>query len=391
MSSSDPQAAQALAAAAARGISYGNFIPEEELRQLSSRAWLPGRFTQPATLAVDHGQPIADLGGQHRPRPSEQTLLPQLGAAAGTTTLTRPRLPGEMPDLAALAAAARAAGLIGAADMDALDLGATAPAAGAGRAAGLGAGAGAGAGTAAATPPGPAEARPSPREALAAELLAELGAELEAAHAQALAEACTQAREEGRLAGLEEGLARGRSEGEAGQREAVRAEVLAELDTLHERLQAEQAAHFGRLVAQLDDELGALEQQLAAAVTRIALELGRQVVRAELALQPQRVAQVAEEALQSLLHGARHIRVRLHPDDLALVEAGCADLLTARGARLVASPTVERGGCLVESDAGTVDARIGERWAQAVQAMGGQTPWHAPADTAADPTPADAR
>lgn len=396
MSSSDPQAAGALAAAAARDIRYGNFIPEEEVRQLASRPWRPGRFAQAPTLAIDHGQPIVDLGGQRRPRPSEQTLLPALRAGSGGSTLERPRLPGEMPDLAALAAAARAAGLVGAADVAALGLGAAgapAPVAAAGRwssAAGTGMAPAPGALPSATA--GGATAAPAAHgglpEAPTADLLAALGAELEAAHAQALAEACAQAREEGRQAGLDEGLDRGRAEGRAEQRETVRAEVLAELDALHERLQHEQAAHFGRLVARLDQELEALEQQLATAVTRIALELGRQVVRAELALQPQRVAQVAEEAVQSLLNGARHIRVRLHPEDLALVEAGCADLLAARGARLVASASVERGGCVVESDAGTVDARIGERWAQAVQAMGTPLPWQATADTPATTTDA---
>lgn len=406
MSSSDPQAALALAAAAARGVSYGNFIPEEELRELASRPWRPGRFAQTPTLAVDHGQPIADFGGQRRPRPSEQTLLPTLRAQAGAATLERPRLPGEMPDLAALAAAARAAGLVDGDDVAALGLDAAALASAAPRPGRADAGGGpagrrsapGGPGAAAAGDPGgaasgasgaaggarasaaadPRPASPSAHEPLAADVLAELGAGLEAAQARALEEARAQARDEGHRAGVDEGLARGRAEGRAEQREAVRAEVLAELDALHERLQAEQAAHFGRLVAELDRELGTLEQQLATAVTRIALELGRQVVRAELELQPQRVAQVAEEAVQSLLASARHIRVRLHPDDVALVEAGCADLLAARGARLVASPAIERGGCRVESDAGTVDARIGERWAQAVQAMGGQTPWQVP-------------
>ena len=33
------------------------------------------------------------------------------------------------------------------------------------------------------------------------------------------------------------------------------------------------------------------------------------------------------------------------------------------GARLVAHPGIERGGCRVESDAGAIDARIATRWA----------------------------
>ena len=39
-------------------------------------------------------------------------------------------------------------------------------------------------------------------------------------------------------------------------------------------------------------------------------------------------------------------------------------------ARLVADPNIERGGCLVESDLGTVDARVATRWARAMAALG---------------------
>jgi flagellar assembly protein FliH len=51
-------------------------------------------------------------------------------------------------------------------------------------------------------------------------------------------------------------------------------------------------------------------------------------------------------------------------------------VLQARGARLIGSPGVERGGCRVESNAGAIDARIATRWAQAAGAMGCDEPWH---------------
>ena len=53
----------------------------------------------------------------------------------------------------------------------------------------------------------------------------------------------------------------------------------------------------------------------------------------------------------------------------------------ARGARPPAAPQIERGGCLVESDVGSVDARVETRWAQAAAAFG-QRPDGSPLDDA---------
>jgi flagellar assembly protein FliH len=69
------------------------------------------------------------------------------------------------------------------------------------------------------------------------------------------------------------------------------------------------------------------------------------------------------------------VLVRVHPDDLPLVAEGAGEALQARGARLQADPHVQRGGCSVESDAGTIDATIENRWARAAQAMGHALPW----------------
>jgi flagellar assembly protein FliH len=67
--------------------------------------------------------------------------------------------------------------------------------------------------------------------------------------------------------------------------------------------------------------------------------------------------------------------VHVHPLDLPLVADGAAESLQARGARLLARPDIARGGVVVESDLGAIDARIATRWAQAAAALGTQEPW----------------
>lgn len=150
---------------------------------------------------------------------------------------------------------------------------------------------------------------------------------------------------------------------------------LVALESFKQSFAGQISAQMSQVLGSLDQELSALEQTMASSVARVATELARQVVRSELSVRPTLVAQVAREAVNAVLMSARHITVMVHPDDHALVAADCQEALAARGARLLAQPSVARGGCKVESDAGVVDARIGARWAQATHALGTQVPW----------------
>ena len=143
-------------------------------------------------------------------------------------------------------------------------------------------------------------------------------------------------------------------------------------------------AQLGTLSTAYAAELDALQQQLAQAVAAAAAQVARQVVRSELATRPELVAAVAQEAIDTLLMSARHITLRVHPDDHALVALGTGELLAARGARLVADASLSRGGCAVESDIGVIDATLQTRWDRAAAALGFEQPW------AADASPAHA-
>jgi flagellar assembly protein FliH len=144
---------------------------------------------------------------------------------------------------------------------------------------------------------------------------------------------------------------------------------LAALENFKRSFAAQTSAQVAALQQQFQQQLDGVEQDLARRVTGIVLEVARQVVRSELSLRPDSVLAVTQEALGSLLTSARHVVLRVHPDDHALIADGCAELLAARGARLLRDAQVERGGCLLESDIATVDARVGSRWHRAMVAL----------------------
>ena len=178
--------------------------------------------------------------------------------------------------------------------------------------------------------------------------------------------AAPAASEADRAAAHDAALATARQDGyQAGYRDG-----LAALESFKQSFAQQVAAQVGQLMLAFDAEFAALEGQIAEHVARTATELARQVVRSELATQPQHVAQVAAEAVNAVLLSARHLRVHVHPDDLPLVQAGAAEAIGARSARLVADAGVSRGGCRVESDLGSVDASVEMRWAQAAAALG---------------------
>ncbi len=150
---------------------------------------------------------------------------------------------------------------------------------------------------------------------------------------------------------------------------------LAALESFKQGFAAQMTAQIGALMQSYAAQMDGLQQEMASTLAAAATSLARQVVRSELATRPEKVALVAQEALETLLLSARHIAVRVHPDDHALVAQGAADTLAARGARLIADAGIERGGCVVESDIGVIDASIETRWRRAAAALGSEAPW----------------
>jgi len=153
---------------------------------------------------------------------------------------------------------------------------------------------------------------------------------------------------------------------------------LAALEQFKQSFAAQMTAQIGQLTQSYGQELDALQQDMARALAVSATHLARQIVRSELTARPEMVVGVAQEALDTLLMSARQITVRVHPDDHTLVAQGAADVLASRGARLLADATIARGGCLVESDIGVIDASVAARWKRAVASLGCEEPWEAP-------------
>jgi type III secretion protein L len=93
----------------------------------------------------------------------------------------------------------------------------------------------------------------------------------------------------------------------------------------------------------------------------LGVRIAEKILGRELALHPDVVVDVAMAALEHA--GApRELLFRVHPDDLAALERGRPRLIErGRGAQALtfrADERVARGGCIVETELGVVDARL---------------------------------
>jgi flagellar assembly protein FliH len=147
-----------------------------------------------------------------------------------------------------------------------------------------------------------------------------------------------QGRGDGVQAGHAEGLARGLEEG--------RAQALAQLD------------QHARPVEAMLKGLKKLRTDLRAAQRKEVVDLvgkiARQVIRAELALQPVQLLSLVDEALAAMPPSREQVEVLLNPEELKRITE--LDPKRAKKWTLLADPSLEPGECRVRSGDHEVDA-----------------------------------
>lgn len=198
----------------------------------------------------------------------------------------------------------------------------------------------------------------------------ELAAELEPEPEEPVEARLARAWDEGYAAGFAQGEAQATEEGNR------------RLDDFVQNQGVEAARHLATMVVGLDARLRQAEQDIARQVLALACELARQVVRRELASDPEAVLPVVREALGMLVMDGKPAVVKLHAEDLALLQAPLKAEFPAPTLHWVADAAIARGDCLVESGGSVIDGSIARRWDRAVANLGLDATW-VPAEDAA--------
>ncbi len=157
-------------------------------------------------------------------------------------------------------------------------------------------------------------------------------AALEAAHKEAT-DIIVRAKQEAE-ATLQEALEQGRTQGYA--------EVVGELAKVREERRNLQDAAQGDLLA-------------------LAFKVAEQVISREVERDPMIVKEVVQSALEHA-RGRRHIVVKVHPDDMHIVEFSRAELelcVDGTSIHFEADASVTKGGAIIDTEGGQIQADLG--------------------------------
>ena len=140
-----------------------------------------------------------------------------------------------------------------------------------------------------------------------------------------------------------------------------------------------EAALEGARVRELADSyasaLDNLDFRLAGMVLDLALDVARQVVAGELTVHPERILEVVKLALNQMAETTREARLIVNPEDAALIRPHLESIIDKNRLRVVEDVRIVRGGCLIETNQGDLDATLQARWRQVVQVLGSNQGW----------------
>jgi flagellar assembly protein FliH len=134
-----------------------------------------------------------------------------------------------------------------------------------------------------------------------------------------------------------------------------------------------------RRVAQTLTDLSGLRETLIHQTERqmvqLALTIAKRIVLREVTLDPELIAAMAHVALQKLGTSSR-ATIRLHPEDYTVV-AHEGERWGGGQVTVVPDPAIARGGCLVESEFGRIDASVDRQFEEMTRALlGDERPGH---------------
>jgi len=170
-------------------------------------------------------------------------------------------------------------------------------------------------------------------------------------------------REEARIEGYGAGYAAGHAEGHA---DAI---ALGKEETDQKLLPLRDLADNFSAALQGADTL------IAADVLELALQLSRAMLKQALQVKPSLILPIVREAIEYLPSLQQPALLMLNPEDAEVVREGIGEELEKGGWRVIDDPSVERGGCKVDTASNQIDAQTSARWTRLTHALGKNVDW----------------
>ncbi|HET8902654.1 MAG TPA: FliH/SctL family protein [Saccharospirillum sp.] len=193
--------------------------------------------------------------------------------------------------------------------------------------------------------------------------------------------------------GMKQGQATGQAEGykagyDSGEQEGLsagnKAGMLAAQQAEEERISAE-LAPLAELLTQIKEVLGQQTDDVKSGLVALATRIARNVIDAELTLNPDHIQTLVHAAVQALPNADERFTLELNPEDEALVKR-----IAEPHWNLVPTATVSRGGCIIRTRFSYVDYSLEHRYRQQIsnllahaglseQLTAMESPWPLPA------------
>ncbi|MGY5449890.1 flagellar assembly protein FliH [Agarivorans sp. MS3-6] len=190
--------------------------------------------------------------------------------------------------------------------------------------------------------------------------------ELEALRQSAYEEGFAEGKEEGHKQGLvsghEEGLAQGILQGQQEGLSKGLNEGQQQIDEL--------SANWSSLIGQLHQPNRQIDDEVEQQVLDLAMKLAAEIVQVELVTNPDVIIKTVKQAVEALPLQKQHIRIHLHPVDLAIIEQVFpADTREKKQWQLLADGSLTQGDCLIENDLSSVSVDMNEVIKQSLQSF----------------------
>lgn len=164
-----------------------------------------------------------------------------------------------------------------------------------------------------------------------------------------------QAAQEGFKIGQEEGYKAGY---EAGRRAA-----------------AATARQLEALAEALDQERLRQDDEIARELLGLALAVAKQMLHTALRVKDGLILEVVREAMNALPSLSGHLRILVHPDDVAPLQEFMESEHAHFSFKVAPDSRIERGGFRIESSYSEVDGQLPVRWREIVDCLGGDSEW----------------
>jgi len=155
--------------------------------------------------------------------------------------------------------------------------------------------------------------------------------------------------------------------------EQAKAEVEAELADAWNKRVDDLKSDVKRLIDGIAAQRKRLWEQTEQEVLAFVIEMAKKVVKVEIQQNNKVIGEMIRHALRRVAD-KDNIRIRVSPEELSAIRADRKDLLLvldgARQLEIIDDRRIGRGGCVIETTAGTIDARIDIQFDQIADKLG---------------------